>query len=664
MIEIIGPALNQWDIGRFVKVTDIEADRVHFANKGDSKAVIMLLEGSQAKIPDYLFQTGKQLCVYAVKDRITVESKVFYVNNRERPEQYVYEDDQRNYIYELIANAETATDGANTAAANANVATEYANEAAGGANLAAQNANEATDSANLAAKNANMAADNAKHTAKSLMVIGSAKGNSIYLDDAIDQFLVGLRIFGKTTQLTTKGVQMIPMPYKISGTTVAGVTFEEQADGSVKCTGTATSSAYYPLCGGFAVDAVPIPDWLVEGETYTISGGSSSIDVLLVLYKADGTGKQFAGAPQLTFVMPTGYSYFGIFLLCRNGSTASNTVYPMLNAGPVAADYELYTGGKPSPNPKYPQELVNTADSGSVVVSVTSETETQSMTLATPNGLPGIPVSTGGNYIDANGQQWICDEIDFARGVYVQRTGSKMFDGSSDELWNYESEMDSTILLRMEILESVHVGIVVATDFLCTHFKGAGIYGVDSEGIQHTGQQFYFRISKTALETANSSGFRSFLANSPMRLHYVLAVPIETPLSEEELAAYAALHTYRGNTTVSNDASAHMELEYVMDAKKYIDSIMKAVPRVVSVNLPAAKWTGSGTLYSQVVAIDGITENSQVNLTPSVEQLSIFYDKDICFITENDGGVVTVYVIGQKPQNDYTIPANIVEVIR
>ena len=59
-------------------------------------------------------------------------------------------------------------------------------------------------------------------------------------------------------------------------------------------------------------------------------------------------------------------------------------------------------------------------------------------------------------------------------------------------------------------------------------------------------------------------------------VRYVLDTPVVTPLSEAELAAYAALHTYRGNTTVSNDAGAHMELEYVMDAKKYIDSQISA----------------------------------------------------------------------------------------
>ncbi len=109
MIEIIGPALSQWDVGRSVKITNIEADCFHLANKGDSKAVIMEIAEGQAMIPDYLLRTGKQICVYAVKNGITVESKIFYVKNRERPEDYVYEDDERNYIYEIVAAAKQAT---------------------------------------------------------------------------------------------------------------------------------------------------------------------------------------------------------------------------------------------------------------------------------------------------------------------------------------------------------------------------------------------------------------------------------------------------------------------------------------------------------------------------------------------------------------------------
>ena len=81
------------------------------------------------------------------------------------------------------------------------------------------------------------------------------------------------------------------------------------------------------------------------------------------------------------------------------------------------------------------------------------------------------------------------------------------------------------------------------------------------------------------------------------------------------------------------------------------------------VELLADKWVNvSENLYSQIVTIDGVTENSQVDLTPSVEQLVVFYEKDLTFVTENEGGVVTVYAIGQKPTNNYTIQVTITEV--
>ena len=87
-----------------------------------------------------------------------------------------------------------------------------------------------------------------------------------------------------------------------------------------------------------------------------------------------------------------------------------------------------------------------------------------------------------------------------------------------------------------------------------------------------------------------------------------------------------------------------------------------ASARIANVTLLANKWVGAASPYSQVVTVPGATENSQVDLTPSVEQLAIFYEKDLAFVTENEGGVVTVYAIGQKPANDYTIQVTITEV--
>ena len=501
MIEIDGNELYQWDTGRRVVVTGIEVEYVHFANMGDSHAVIMGAVDIHAKIPDFLLQSGKQLCVYAVKDGITVESKVFYVKKRERPENYVYEDDQRNYIYELVANAEEAIESMWWAYQDTTLATENAN-------LATENANNSAENANLAAKNANDTAYRAEHTAKSLMVIGSAQGDNIHLDDALDQFFVGMRIFGKTTQ-----------------------------------------------------DGTPTPDAPVD------------------------------------------------------------------------------------------------------LVSVENPTVTvNDQTLLVPYTLHGIPVTSGGNYTDANGQQWICDEIDFNEGKLIQRCGHYVFNGS--EKWDgvFASTVNGTHYVRTPVARSKRE---YDDHILCN--LGKGQLWVGPQYTLFINGYEYFVVGGDALRgAANVNEFKASLAENPIELVYRLETPIETPLSAEELAAYAALRTHRGSTTVTNDASAHMDIEYVMDARTYIGRLMAGISsasRVASVYLPASKWVGSGNLYSQVVAIDGITENSQVNLTPSVEQLAIFYEKDVTFITENDGGTVTVYVIGQKPTNDYTIKASIVEVV-
>lgn len=84
---------------------------------------------------------------------------------------------------------------------------------------------------------------------------------------------------------------------------------------------------------------------------------------------------------------------------------------------------------------------------------------------------------------------------------------------------------------------------------------------------------------------------------------------------------------------------------------------------VNSVTLRASKWSGSASPYSQVVSIPGVTSHSKIDLQPSTEQLTIFHQKDLAFVTENENGVITVYCIGQKPTNDYTIQITITEVV-
>ena len=111
------------------------------------------------------------------------------------------------------------------------------------------------------------------------------------------------------------------------------------------------------------------------------------------------------------------------------------------------------------------------------------------------------------------------------------------------------------------------------------------------------------------------------------------------------------------------EVMSYQALEKRIMALESADPTVSATPaKIGEVTLLASAWTGTGNLFSQIVTIDGVTENSQVDLTPNVVQLAVFYEKDLAFVTENEDGVVTVYAIGQKPQNDYTIQVTITEV--
>lgn len=77
-----------------------------------------------------------------------------------------------------------------------------------------------------------------------------------------------------------------------------------------------------------------------------------------------------------------------------------------------------------TPSPENPVPIVSARDGGSIGLTVSnSADQSQSLTVSTPTGLPGIPVDSGGNYTDAEGQQSACDVKDYGTGKYTQMVG-------------------------------------------------------------------------------------------------------------------------------------------------------------------------------------------------------------------------------------------------
>lgn len=236
-----------------------------------------------------------------------------------------------------------------------------------------------------------------------------------------------------------------------------------------------------------------------------------------------------------------------------------------------------------TPTPDAPVPLASVGDSGSITVNVAGENEAKSMTILTPTGLPGVPVTSGGNYTDANGQQRICDEIDFGRGVHIQRVNFITTENLRNAIFTLNNSEGSAEFNQYIVHGAINMnapGSVSTIDPLkayCNIFPlGRQIYHItDEESFWiYAGESLALVLNKNTCPDAESA--KEYILGRDMIIYYPLATPIETPLSEEELAAYAALHTYKDSTTISNDASAYMELEYVMDVKKHIDSMITA----------------------------------------------------------------------------------------
>ena len=217
----------------------------------------------------------------------------------------------------------------------------------------------------------------------------------------------------------------------------------------------------------------------------------------------------------------------------------------------------LYVYGKSTqngvPTPTAPVPIVSAGDGGMVTVTVSDgANNSQTLTLQTPNALPGIPVTSGGNYTDEDGQQWVCDEVDLARGVYVQRvTKIKL---SSAMSWQPSSSNSVDRYFA-------RFGDTCASSALCTHFsmrKSKEMVG--GMGFDIKNRVIAFAYAEKGTTTV--SDFKAFLDANDIYVWAALATPSETAISSVEIAAYKALTTYAPTTVISVSGGAGMAASY------------------------------------------------------------------------------------------------------
>lgn len=405
-------------------------------------------------------------------------------------------------------------------------------------------------------------------------IINSAKGERIAVGDSAGAFFEGLKLYGKTEQVQTKGYQLFDAS-KIPTKAAYGATITNNGDGSFTISGSGN------LTGNILIQYALTNEEakkLFKAGRVTLKGDKTNPFIYLKFKNAAGTIKelQTIGADSARYLDLTSehinsegfQASLGIY--GNSGSAiVPGTVKPMVYQDGDGT-WEPFSDGKASPSMEYKQDPESSGDSGVINVNV-GEENTQHLSIQTPNGLPGIKVDSGGNYTDSNGQQWVCDEMDFGRGKYVQRIKKVVFNGSED--WNLES-------ISQKGFANFYVrnlsGIRANSNVLSNQFRNQTtvISETTEEGIANL-STLYVRIDKTKADNANK--FKEILKTNNLEICYQLATPIETDIPEETMTAYRKLYTNYPSTVVQNDSGAGMEVEYVADTKQFILDQIKAL---------------------------------------------------------------------------------------
>lgn len=277
----------------------------------------------------------------------------------------------------------------------------------------------------------------------------------------------------------------------------------------------------------------------INGEVYDdISGTRSASDYINV------AGMSFIFATRTKIAM--WMAFYDSEKTYISGNTGIGYGVPI--TVPENARYARFTVAKNSLD----TFMVN---AGSTALPYEPYKQPQTLTIPTPGGLSGIPVSSGGNYTDENGQQWICDEVDLKRGKYVQRVSKVVVDGvnvkfedKNNSYWNLPDFTAPGITQA--------VGVPYSSNYFPEHtFEGNLLYDFIYTRDKNINPYF------SSDDELNAFCAEKYTDGQPLEIYYPIA-PIETDLSAEEIAAYKALHTYSPTTTVSNDVGAWMKVGY------------------------------------------------------------------------------------------------------
>lgn len=402
-------------------------------------------------------------------------------------------------------------------------------------------------------------------------IVGKKTGKVVTADDSSKNRLPEITAYGKSVQngeptpdksvdivsvdktLTVKSCSKNLLPNISTSTTHNGITFTVNEDGSVTVNGTASADADLKYHSYGSTDVI------LNKGTYIFSGlGENTIKAQFIFgYGRKQYGNVLTKDTELN--VTTDIAWFMIRI--KSGTVCNNlTLYPMIRSANITdATYEPYISTQAS------------------------------ITLA--DDLRGIPVTEGGNYTDANGQQWICDTVEKyadGTGMWTKRVYRKVFDGT--ESFDIFNNNGIYFVYADNKIKRNWYGTL--TNSLCSRLKECRPESLisNANGFSVNKGSNGIAIKLTSLTNVTDvASLKSQLkawydAGEPLEFICELAEYIETDLTAEELAELENLQTFEPCTTVMTDDIGEIAITYFKnsDSGKIVGSLNDRISNLVA----------------------------------------------------------------------------------
>ena len=422
----------------------------------------------------------------------------------------------------------------------------------------------------------------------------TVSGTSIAVNDSADANIKAFKIYGKSTQNGTPtpdaSIDIVSLGddgdigVNVSGKNLLritksgigepfisnGITFTLNSDGGITMNGTASAVVFYNM--DFENDENKYPT-----QTKLVASAIGLLDgiTMVVGYFDDNNiiVDNFASIrfsiPSAEYELPKDAKRGRTYIRVEQGTTLNNVVvYPMIRAKTTTDTFEPYKTG-------------------------------QYLSIGTPYSLKAIPVTDKNlaTYTDASGQMWCADEIDFKRGVYIRRVGMSTFTGSEE--WttaqtDNEGEYRHFCALNEKAM-SFSRGVV--PPMMCNQTRIIGVTqtftSINGVTTSAEGELLYFYDD--AYSSNDTELLKQHLANNKLDVLYLLAEPIEIPLTDEQIATFNSLTSTQPVMTITNDENAYMMVEYFKPFEVFNEGLEESKPLSII--------KGSGTVE---ISVNGV----------------------------------------------------------